>query len=133
MLNSIRFFLFSLQCKTFDQISQINMEVPPSSYTIYRLFSLLAWVQWVYVMANFNTPCITSSQVFRGLPLPICPTTISLHLITQLSLSTLVTCSNHLVYPSACSFLCLPIPGDLSTCQKTFYPSVSHNTSTVPS
>ena len=36
------------------------------------------------------------------------------------------------VYPFVCSFLCLPKPGDLSTCQNTFYPLVSHYTTTIP-
>ena len=35
--------------------------------------------------------------------------------------------------PFVFSFLCLPTPGHLSIGQKTFYPSMSHYTSTVPS
>ena len=38
-----------------------------------------------------------------------------------------------IVYTFVCNFLCLPTPGDLSNGQKTFYRSLSHYTSTVPS
>ena len=108
------------------------------------LFSMPAWVSQVYLIANFhftlsgaisccifNTlrlPCITASKVFRGLPLTRCLSTIiSFHFFTQLSLSILSICPNHHV----CSSLCFPTPGNPST-QKTFYPSMSHYTSTIP-
>ena len=81
--------------------------------TFLHLFSMLAWVRRVYLMANFHSnrfwanscdifssfrlPLTTSSQVLHGLPLPRFPsTTISLHIFTQQSVPILSTCPNHL-------------------------------------
>ena len=62
------------------------------------------------------------------LPLPLCFNMISVHFFTWLS-SSILLC---LIHPFVYSVLCLPTPADLSTHQ-TFYPSVLHYTSTVPS
>ena len=66
----------------------------------------------------------TSSQVFRGQPLPICSST---------TYTSLPKCpffqhvQTNIVYPFVCSFSCLPTPGD------TFYPLVPRYTSAVSS
>ena len=101
-------------------------------------------IVWIYLKANFHftwswamSCCvfnikIASSQVFSG---PLYPsTTISQHFFTQLSLSIFSTCPNHLSTPLfVCRLLCLPTSGDISNCQKSFYPSMSHYTSPIPS
>ena len=96
-----------------------------------------AWLDWFTIMLlSWATPCcifntlrwprITSSLVFRSLPLPLCPSTT-----TSLLYPAVCPFFQHVqttsVYPFVCSFLCLTT----STRQKTLYPSVSHYTSTL--
>ena len=86
--------------------------------------------QGTLYIQHSRSPRTTSSQVFRGLPVPYPSATISLHFFTQQSLSIVLTCPNHL---SLCMQCLMLTPGDPSTRQKTFHPSLSHYTSTIPS
>ena len=68
------------------------------------------------------------------------PTLVDPFVCSFLCLPTLVEpfvcsflCLPILVNLFVCSFVCLPTIGNLSPHQKNFYPSMSHDTSTIPS
>ena len=97
-------------------------------YLSANLHFTLSSPKFCYIFNILRSPQTTSSQVFCDLPRPLCPsTTISLLFFTQLSCPVfqhLYHCMEFYVYKPQ---------SNLSTHQKTFYPSVSHYTSTVPS
>ena len=76
------------------------------------LFTMLAWVRRVYLIANFHfTLSYSTSCIFNTLRSPrISSSQISLHFFTQLSLSTIPTWQNHLSLPLCMQFLMLTNP-----------------------
>ena len=93
---------------------------------------MLARVRRVYLKPNFHFPpaCATTHYIFKTLRSKFFY--YNLLKLPYLFFHSFTMSKTTLVYPFVCRFLCLPTPRH-STPQKTFYPSGSHYTSTIPS
>ena len=103
-------------------------------------FDVIAWVRWVYLIAKYYFTILSHAMLYiQHSKIALYKFIPSFSWSPPCLLKSPYTLPNSLcpffqhvqttsVYPWVCSFFC-----DLSTCQRTFYPPVSHYTFTVPS
>ena len=92
---------------------------PMSHDTMYIQHFMITSCNFIPILSVYLYPYVLIQSPYTSLPNYLCP-------FFEYAQTTFV-------YPFVYSFLCLSTPGDLSTSQKTFYPSVTHYTSTAPS